>query len=146
MKVLFVKDLKKQGKKGEIKEVKDGYAQNYLIKNGYAVQLNNITLSKYNKELQELLDNDKRLRQEALNLKRRLDSLELIFKVKVGNNDKVFGRISQKQIKEELDKKGFGIDRKQIIIPDCPAMLGYYNVKINLYKEVEATIKIKLEK
>ena len=101
MKVLFVKDLKGQGKKGEQKEVKTGYAQNYLIKNGYAVQLNEQTLSKYNKEQSELQKLDEQHRKDALVLKEKLEKLELDFKVQVGKEDRVFGRISQKQVKEK---------------------------------------------
>ena len=146
MKVLFVKDLKGQGKKGDKKEVATGYANNFLIKNGYAVALNEQTLTKYNNEQKQLKEIDNKNRSDAIKLKEKLEKLELIFKVKVGNNDKVFGRISQKQVKEELDKQGYEIDRKQIIIEDNVEFLGYHNIKINLYKEVVAKVRIKLEK
>lgn len=146
MKVLFVKDLRGQGKKGEIKEVKTGYAQNYLIKNGYAVQLNDQTLSKYNKEQEKLKQEDSTNREEAKKLKVKLDSLELCFKVRVGEQDKVFGRVSPKQIKEALDKLGYNIDKKQIANAESASCLGYHNIDIVLYKDVIAKIRIKLEK
>ena len=91
MKVLFVKDLRGQGKKGEIKEVKAGYAQNYLIKNGYAVQLNEQTLSKYNKEQEKLKQEDLSSREKANKIKTKLEKEELVFKVRVGEHDRVFG-------------------------------------------------------
>lgn len=146
MKVLFIKDLRGQGKKGEKKEVKTGYANNFLIKNGYAVALNESTLTKYNNEQKILKDQDDKNRLDANTLKEKLEKLELSFKVKVGNNDKVFGSISQKQVKEELEKKGYKIDRKQIIINDSVNSLGYHNIEINLYKDMVAKIRIKLEK
>lgn len=145
MKVLFVKDLKGQGKKGEQKEVKTGYAQNYLIKNGYAVQLNEQTLSKYNKEQSELQKLDEQNRKEALVLKEKLEKLELDFKVQVGKEDRVFGRISQKQVKEKLSDLGYNIDKKQIVIDGC-ASLGYHYINVELYKDIIAKIRIKLEK
>ena len=146
MKVLFVKDLKGQGKKGEKKEVKTGYANNFLIKNGYAVALNEQTLSKYNKEQENLKQIDELNRKEALLLKKELEKKTLSFKVQVGKDDKVFGRISQKQIKDELNALGYTIDKKQIIINDSVSSLGYHNIDIELYKDVIAKIKIKLEK
>lgn len=144
MKVLFLKDLRGQGKKGETKEVKTGYANNFLIKNGYAVALNEQSLSKYNKEQEVLKEEDARLRAIALNQKDKLEKLELTFKVQVGKDGKVFGRISQKQIKEELEKKGYIIDKKQVHIEDSVSSLGYHEIVINLYKEEFAKIRIKL--
>lgn len=146
MKVLFVKDLKGQGKKGEKKEVKTGYANNFLIKNGYAVALNEQTLTKYNNEQMRIKEQDDNNRINAINLRDRLEKIELSFKVKVGSNDKVFGRISQKQVKEKLDELGYNIDRKQINIADNVEYLGYHNISINLYKEISAKVRIKLEK
>ena len=146
MKVLFVKDLRGQGKKGEQKEVKTGYANNFLIKNGYAVALNEQTLTKYNNEQKMLKQLDEQNRQDATMLKSKLENIELVFKVKVGNNDKVFGRISPKQVKEELYKLGYDIDKKQINIDDSVACLGYHTILIILYKEIVAKVKVKLEK
>ena len=73
MEVIFIKDLRGQGKKGEIKEVKAGYAQNYLIKNGYAVQLNEQTLSKYNKEQEKIKQDDIANREMANKIKMKLE-------------------------------------------------------------------------
>lgn len=146
MKVLFIKDLKGKGKKGDIKEVKDGYAQNFLIKNGYASQLNDQSLGKYNKEQEEIKKNDLLNADKATKIKVKLDKVELVFKVKTGQNDKVYGRISQKQIKDELDKLGFNLDKKQIDIKTDLSVLGYYDVDVILYRNVISTIKVKVEK
>lgn len=146
MKVLFIKDLKGQGKKGEQKEVKTGYAQNFLIKNGYAVQLNEQSLSKYNQEQQEVKRNDEKNRKFALSQKELLEKVELSFKVQVGKDERIFGRISTKQIKEKLDSLGYNIDKKQINIKDGASSLGYHYVDINLYKDIFAKVRIKLEK
>ena len=145
MKVLFLKDLKGQGKKGEIKEVKTGYANNFLIKNGYADALNEQSLSRYNKEQETIKKNDDKSRKDALETKKEIEKLELSFNVQVGKDGKVFGRISQKQIKEALEKKGFIVDKKQVLLQDNISSLGYHKVVINLYKEVNAEIRIKLE-
>ena len=146
MKVLFVKDLKGQGKKGEQKEVSTGYANNFLIKNGYAVMLNEQTLSQYNHEQKRLRLEDNKNREEAEKLKNKLSKIEITFKVQTGKEDRVFGKISQKQIKDELSKLGYTIDKKQIIITHDIATLGIHIVDVILYKEIVAKIKIKLEK
>ena len=146
MKVIFIKDLRGQGKRGDIKEVKDGYAKNFLIKNGYASQLTDSTLGKYNRECEQQKEHDDKMRYEAKKLKESLEKIELVFTVKTGKDDQVFGSISSKQIKEELDKKGFSIDRKQVEFDHTVSSLGYHDVKINLYKEIFAKIKVKLQK
>lgn len=146
MKVIFVKDLRGQGKRGEIKEVKDGYAENFLIKNGYAKKLTEQNYQQYQKDKQEEKELDEKNRKEAEKIKEMLKNTELVFKVKTGAQDKVFGSVSTKQIKEELDKKKITIDKKQILIDEGISSLGYHDVKIELYKDVIGVIKVKLEK
>ncbi len=145
MQVIFIKDLKNQGKKGEIKEVKDGYAKNFLIKKGYAVQKTETSLNildKQNKEEQEL---DNLNRKNANKLKEELEKETYKFKVKTGDHDKVFGSISTKQIKEKLDNK-IKLNKNQIILNNPLSTLGFHNVEIILYKDIKATIKIELTK
>jgi len=84
--------------------------------------------------------------EEAKKIKIKLEKEELSFKVRVGAQDKVFGRISPKQIKEELDKLGYNIDKKQISNAENASSLGYHNVEVILYKDVIANLRIKLEK
>ena len=146
MKVLFVKDLRGQGKKGEKKEVKTGYANNFLIKNGYAVAVNEQNISQYNKEQEKIKMEDELNRKKAISDKNKMKDLVLSFKVQTGKDDKVFGRISPKQIKDELEKSGYIINKKQVTMNENVSSLGYHDVKINLYKDIDVVIKIKLEK
>lgn len=146
MKVIFVKDLRGQGKKGEIKEVKDGYANNFLIKKGYAKKLTEESLGSYNRQKEEERQLDISKRTEANKLKEKLINVELIFKVKTGKDDRVFGSVSQKQIRDALLDKGYSIDKKDIELDHAISSLGYHDVKINLYKDVYVEIKAKLEK
>ena len=145
MEVIFIKDLKNQGKKGQIKNVKDGYAENFLIKNGYAVLKTKENLSKLNHELKKKEELDLENQKTAKALKEKLDKVVLEYKVKTGEGDKVFGSISIKQIKEELEKKGYKIE-KSMIEHTSIATLGFHNVNITLYPNIVATVKVHLVK
>lgn len=146
MKVIFIKDLRVQGKRGDIKEVKDGFAENYLIKNGYAKKLTEQNYNQYLVEKKEEKDLDQKNRKDAIALKDKLAKLELTFKVKTGEQDRVFGSVSSKQIKEELEKKSIIIDKKQIELDSGLSTLGYHNVNVLLYKDIIGVVKVKLEK
>lgn len=142
MEVIFIKDLKNQGKKGEIKNVKDGYAENFLIKQGYAVRKTKESLAKLQCEQRNKAAQDAENKKNAENLKKELDKVVIEFKVKTGEGDKVFGSISVKQIKDELQNKGFKIDKSQIEILNPIAALGFHNVEIKLYPSITSTIKV----
>lgn len=146
MKVIFIKDLKGQGKKGDIKNVKDGYGMNFLIKNGYAVIAN-----EGNVKHQETLNLKKQLEEnekinEAKELKKLIEKQTLKFYVKTGTADKVFGTISSKQIAAELKNKNINIDKKLIDKDMNINCLGTHIVKINLHKSVVAELKVELKK
>ena len=136
MKVIFIKDLKKQGKKNEIKEVSDGYATNYLIKNGYAV--------KYTKSSGDRLE-EKNIK-EANKIKKKIESEKLSFAVKAGNDGKVFGSISSKQICEKLSILGYDVNKKMIMMNESLSSLGAFYVDVQLYKGVIAKVRVELIK
>ena len=145
MQVIFLKDLKGQGKKGEIKEVADGYAMNFLIKKGYAVKKTETSLNKLNVEKENNRKLDEKNVKEAHELAEKLKKTTIIFKAKAGKEDKMFGSISNKQIKEELDKLGYHFDKKQIA-SEAINSFGFHNVDINLYKNIIATIRVEVRK
>ena len=146
MKVIFVKDLKGQGKKGEVKTVKDGYGMNFLIKNGYAVMATDGNLKHQATLEQKRQDEEAALIKECEEIKSKIEKVTLKFKVKTGAGDKVFGSVSSKQIVTELAKKGFNIDKKTIKNESEISCLGFHDVKIELHKKVVATIKVELIK
>ena len=143
MKVIFIKDLKGQGKKKDIKEVSDGYAQNYLIKNGYAVKYTKTSFKILSEQIDLENKEEEKNINEALEIKKQLENKTLRFIVK-SNEGKVFGSISTKQIYEELLKLGFNIDKKKIIIKNPINTLGYHIVKINLHKKVTLDLKVEI--
>ena len=143
MQVIFLKDLKGQGMKGEIKNLSDGYAKNFLIKNGYAIKKTEGSLNKLNEQKKEEKELDRENQKKALELKKKLDNVTINFKVKTANS-KMFGSVSTKQIKEELEKLGYKIDKKQIE-NSLINTLGMHIVKISLYKDIVALLKVHTE-
>lgn len=146
MKVIFTRDLKKVAKKGEIKEVKDGYAENFLIKNGYAMQLTEKNMEKHKKAEEQHNQEVLKQTEEAKKLKQQLEKITLVFKVKTGEHDKVFGSISPKQIKDELAKNNIKIEKNMIRLDNSISTLGFHKVDIELYPKVIATVKVHLVK
>ena len=146
MKVIFIKDLKKQGKKNEIKEVSDGYATNYLIKNGYAVKYTKSSSDRLGCELEDNKKNEEKNIKIANEIKNRLEKERIIFNVKTGNDGKVFGSISSKQICEKLNELGYNVNKKMLISDDNLSSLGNFYIDAQLYKGVIAKIKIELIK
>lgn len=142
MKVIFIKDLKKQGKVNEIKEVSDGYATNYLIRNGYAVKYTKTSSNILNQDIKKKEQEEKENIKKAEELKKKLEALSISFKVS-SNKGKVFGSISSKQIGEELNKKGIKIDKKQISAQNLNT-LGVHEVEIKLHKKVIAKLRVQL--
>ena len=146
MEVIFLKDLRKQGKKGEIKKVKDGYALNFLIKNGYALPVNSDTLRELERENKRVAKEKESNKKEALELKEKLEGMVIEFKMKVGKHDRVFGSISAKQVKDELLKKNIKIEKRQIKMSNSVSSLGFHNIEVELYNDIVAKIKLHLVK
>ncbi len=146
MKVIFIKDLKNQGKKGEIKEVKTGYGNNFLIKKGYAILATPTNLELLKQDNLKKEAKEQALEQEALKIKEKLEKETLTFKVKTGEGDKVFGSVSIKQIKEELNKLGYKIEKNMLNSKETLSTLGFHKIEIELYKGVIAQVKVHLVK
>lgn len=145
MKIILLKDVKKQGKSGDILEVKDGYG-NFLINKGDAVLATSNSMNRLERENKDREIKENNLIKECEALKKKIEKLTISFKVKTGAQDRVFGSISAKQIVEELKNKGYEIDKKQIKIDGMISSLGFHNVDIELHKKVIAKLKIELVK
>lgn len=146
MKVILLQDVKKQGKKDQIIDVSDGYARNFLIKNGLAIAATTSSKKNLERELDKRKADENAFIEECKVIAEKLKSVEVIIKVKTGEQDKVFGTVSSKQICEELKKKGFDIDKKKIVLTYAIDSLGTHDVKIILHKKVEAEVKVTLKK
>ena len=145
MKIILLKDVKKQGKSGDILDVKDGYG-NFLISKGDAVVATKVSVNILDKENKEREANELLNIKKCEELKKKLEKTNISFKVKAGVQDKVFGSISPKQIVDELKKLGFDINKTQIKLDTPLSSLGTHIVHVELHKKVIANINIKLEK
>lgn len=142
MKVILLEDVKKQGKKDQVIDVSDGYAQNFLIKRGLAVKYTTGSKAHLEKELEEKDLKEQDLIKNANLIKAKIEKMDLIFKVKTGKEGKMFGSISSKQIAEELSKKDIKVDKKTIDIKVPIDSLGTHIININLHKKVSAKAKV----
>ena len=146
MKVILLEDVKSLGKKGEIVNVNEGYARNFILPKKLGLEatsknLNDLKLQKQNDEkvAQEKLDAAKALAEE-------IKEKSITVKIQAGVEGKVFGSISSKEIATEAKKQlNMDIDKKKIVIPDAIKSLGTYNVNIKLHKDVTATLTVKVE-
>lgn len=146
MKVIFIRDLKGKGKKGEIKEVKDGYATNFLIKNNYAIVANEGNVKQLKTQQEITLENEKKEISRCEQIKKEIEKISISIKVKTGNQDRVFGSVSSKQIVSELKKLNFDIEKTQVKIDGTLNSLGTHNVDIELHRKVIAVLKVNLIK
>ena len=143
MKVILLKDIKELGKTGEIKELADGYARNYLIPRGMAAEA---TKEKIKETEEKNLKVQKNIQKEILvaeDLKQKLQGKTIKISLKTGGGDKLFGAVTNKEIAELLDKQlKIKIDKKKIEFAEPIKHLGEYEIKIKLYPAVQAEVKL----
>ncbi|WP_226681702.1 50S ribosomal protein L9 [Sutcliffiella horikoshii] len=143
MRVIFLKDVKGKGKKGEVKNVADGYAHNFLLKQGLAMEASNGNLKSLEAQKNKEAKEAEQEVENAKKLKETLEKLTLEFQTKAGEGGRLFGSITTKQIAEELQKKHkIKIDKRKMELNDAIRALGYTNVPVKLHTDVTATLKV----
>lgn len=142
MRVILLKDVKAQGKKGDEINVSDGYANNFLLKNGLAVPANAQNKAANDKAKAEEAKRIAAETAEAKAIAEKLKTVELKFEIEVGERGKAFGSISGKEISEKLLGLGYNIDKKNIVLQSPIKTVGAFEVELKLYKGVSCKLKI----
>lgn len=146
MKVIFLKDVKGKGKKGEVKNVADGYAHNFLIKQGLAMEANSASISTLDAQKKKEAKLAAAELEEAKKLKESLEKITVELSAKAGEGGRLFGSITTKQIAEELFKKhGIKIDKRKMELTDAIRTLGSTKVPVKLHHEVLATLTVSVK-
>jgi large subunit ribosomal protein L9 len=142
MKVILRQDVENLGKMGDIVEVRDGYARNYLIPRGLAYYASEGTIRRLEQEKRQYQRRLERERISAQELAAQLEQLVLSIPMRVGEEGRLFGSVTPQMIADELSLRGFTIDRRAIVLEEPIRSLGTFEVKIKLHPEVVATVKL----
>lgn len=146
MKVIFIKDLKGQGKTGDEKNISDGYAKNFLIPKGYAIEATNANLN----DLKGKKDSENFRKQQevekAESIKAELEKITVKLTAKCGDNGKLFGSITSKELSESLNNQfNISIDKKKIVLPDGIKTPGVHKVEIKLHPGIVGTLNVNVQ-
>ena len=145
MKVILLEDVKTLGKKGEVVEVNDGYARNFIFKKKLGIEANGKNLNDLKLQKQNEVKVAKEKLETAQALAKDLEGKSITVRIQAGVEGKVFGSISSKEIALEAKKQlNMEIDKKKIVIPDAIKSLGTYNVNIKLHKDVTGVLAVKV--
>jgi len=145
MEVILKEDVNKLGHRGDVVKVADGYGRNYLLPGKLAIEA-----TAANKAVIEQMKGSaiRRLAKEkvlAEDLSKKLESVELVFERKVGENDHLFGSVTSSDIAHQLEEQGYTIDRRKISLEEPLRSLGEFHVPIKLHREVTSHLKVTIK-
>lgn len=146
MKIILIQDVKKLGKKGEIVEVSDGYARNYVLPQKLGLEATNKNLNDLKLQKQKEEKDAKKLFDDAKELAAKIEKQVVTVKMKAGEGGKVFGSVSSKEIAEAMKKQcSLEIDKKKIQLQEPIRSFGFHEVGIRLHPQVTGTLRVKVE-
>ena len=142
MKVILKEDVEKLGKCGEVKEVKEGFARNFLLPRNLAVPANTSSLSSIEEIKRQKTSREQKLQKESEKLRDKLEQISCTAEVLVGEEDKVFGSVTSADIVKLLMDKGFVVDKRAVMLEEPLKALGVYTVPVKIHPEVTANLKV----
>lgn len=142
MKIILRQEYKDLGNPGDVVNVKDGYARNFLIPKGIAYPETPANRRCYENEVQQQTLRLTRDRKKAMETARALENVSCTITVQVGEEDKLFGSVTSQNIADALSSQGYDIDRRKILLEEPIKSLGIYSVPVKLHSEVDATVKV----
>jgi len=141
MKVILRKNFDQLGNVGDVVSVKDGYARNYLIPRGIAYQATSGNIRSLDEEKKQIVKREAKELDSAQNLANELEKVSITIPVKVGEEEKIFGSVTNQMIADALHEKGFDVDKRKIEITEPIKSLGIYSVSVKLHPSVSAAVK-----
>ena len=146
MKVILLEDIKSLGKKGDVVEVSDGYADNFLIRTKKGLPANKANMTQLEHQKKRDDEKAKELLEQANDLKKKLEAIVISVFMKKGEGDKVFGSVSSKEIAQcAKEQHGLEIDKKKIVLPEPIKSFGMHEVELKLHPQVTAKLNVKVE-
>ncbi|OHE55462.1 MAG: 50S ribosomal protein L9 [Thermodesulfovibrio sp. RBG_19FT_COMBO_42_12] len=144
MKVILKDDVKNVGKMGQVVDVADGYARNYLVPRGLAVDANIKNIKSMEHEKRIIEEKAKKIKNSAQDLAHKISTITLMIKAKVGEEGKLFGSVTTMDIAELLKNEGIEIDKKKISLDEPIKRLGLYTVNVKLHSEISTQVNIQI--
>jgi large subunit ribosomal protein L9 len=143
MKVVLLCEVKALGRKGDVKDVADGYARNYLVPKGLAIIATGANLNVLAQQKQAIITRERHEEEEARQVAARIDGIHVVIKAKTGESGRLFGSITAKDIADAVQKTShIELDKKKIDLPDSLKQLGHYEIPIRIHHGVSANIKV----
>ena len=142
MDVILLQDVQRLGTAGDIVKVKPGYARNYLFPKGFALRSSKRNLAVAEEKKRNIEMSSRRIEQANMSLVNKISKIELTFEMQVGDEEKMFGTVTTKDIQTALEEKGISIDRSALMLDESIKALGIYHIPVNLASELTAEIKI----
>lgn len=146
MKVILKAKVKGVGNPGEVKEVSDGYARNFLLPKGLAEIADANSLKKLEQLKSSADKREERELADSQTLKEKIESIKLTYRVKAGEGGRLFGSVTGKDIADELSRMGVKVDRRKILLTEPIRQLGSYQLEIRLHPQVTAGLALEVEK
>ncbi len=144
MKVFLKEDVKNLGKMGDVVNVSEGYARNFLLPKKFAVEANTKNLKEFEHNKRVIAEKAARIREASKATADKLSALTLKIKAKAGEEDKLFGSVTTMDIAEAFKAEGFEIDKKKIVLAEPIKRLGEYTVEVKVHSELNATVKVQV--
>jgi large subunit ribosomal protein L9 len=145
MEIILRETIDNLGRAGQVVKVADGYARNYLLPRKLAYLATSGNLKVIEAERQSLLRKEAKQKDDAEKLLKLLDAVEITIRRKVGENDVLYGSVTNSDVADELEKKGFQIEKRKIHMEDHVKSIGEFSIPVRLFKDVTAHIKLKVE-
>jgi large subunit ribosomal protein L9 len=144
MKVILREDVKNLGDMGEVVNVSDGYARNFLLPKKFAVEANTKNLKEFEHNKKVIAERASKIKESVKSAAEKLSAVSLTIKAKTGEDDKLFGSVTNMNIAEALTAEGYDIDKKKIVLDEPIKRLGEYSVTIKLHPEISTQIKVQV--